>query len=645
MADTLRLGLPLIEAAQTQKHVPLNEALARLDALTHLAVSSRGLSDPPASPDEGARWVVGPSPSGAWSGHAGEIAIFQNGGWLFASPVEGMFLRISDEDLTLLHDGSAWRPLPGATPEAAFERLGLGGSTADATNRLSVSSPAVLFNHAGAGVQAKLNKAASADTASLLFQTNWSGRAEMGLNGSDAWSLKTSADGSAWVEAIRVAATTGALTLAQPLGLTQGGTGAGTAAAARTALGAAASTTALTALGGLTPAADRLGYFTSASAGALTPLTAAARALLDDADAPAMRTTLGAASSTELEAAAFGDLALPVSSGAYSGWSATLLPAGDPAIPAGSSGPVVQYVSPGTTGVLYVPVHPVLRNSADASLMAMRPGETCHARARIFLDAGAGETGLWFMGRNGAAASRDVQAAASSSTRGAWVEIGGRVTLSAADLVEGRFYLRPANIPTGGKVFLEFVEIRQLQGSRAAATIQRAADQLRSGPAEFGGHLTPTTDNAFNFGSASRRLGTLFAGTGAINTSDARMKHLAPDEELEALSRALADLPLHAWRWLDALALKGDRARLHVGPLAQDVEAALLAAGLDPDDHALFCRDYETEESPAPDASGAPLLDESGAPVTQRRRRRDASGEPVSRLGLRPDQLTFVLLA
>ena len=52
-------------------------------------------------------------------------------------------------------------------------------------------------------------------------------------------------------------------------------------------------TAALASVGNLTPAADRLAYYTSAAAAALAPLTAFARTLLDDADAATARATLG----------------------------------------------------------------------------------------------------------------------------------------------------------------------------------------------------------------------------------------------------------------------------------------------------------------------------------------------------------------
>jgi hypothetical protein len=69
-------------------------------------------------------------------------------------------------------------------------------AVADAVNRLSVASAAILFNHEGAGTQLKVNKAAAGNTASHLFQTSFSGRAEIGLLGNDDFSFKVSPDGT-----------------------------------------------------------------------------------------------------------------------------------------------------------------------------------------------------------------------------------------------------------------------------------------------------------------------------------------------------------------------------------------------------------------------------------------------------------------
>lgn len=93
--------------------------------------------------------------------------------------------------------------------------LGIGGATADSTNVLSVRGPATLLDGDTGGHQVKVNKANAAVTAGFLFQTGFGGRAEFGTLGNDNFTLKTSANGSAWFDAFEVGAGTGILDFKQ----------------------------------------------------------------------------------------------------------------------------------------------------------------------------------------------------------------------------------------------------------------------------------------------------------------------------------------------------------------------------------------------------------------------------------------------
>jgi hypothetical protein len=350
MADTPNLVLPYLAANQSQKHVTVNEALRRLDALVQVTVQSTALATPPATPAEGQRWILPAAPTGAWAGHAGQIAAWQDGAWAFYVPFDGWTaIDVSTDTLLLYNAGTGiWTglitgvfsdvaftlqddidptkqarfqiagftagatrvfTLPDATTSLAglavaqtFSAkqtlsnanndlgtstgtgttnlgtgatlsgntktvnigtagvsgsttnvtigsavagalgsltitsqtvtfassvsaiamaaanlsalyLGLGGATADATDRLSINAPASLFNHVGAGHQVKVNKAAATDTGSFLFQTGFSGRAEFGLTGSDDFQIKVSADGATWNNALAIEAANGRTTV------------------------------------------------------------------------------------------------------------------------------------------------------------------------------------------------------------------------------------------------------------------------------------------------------------------------------------------------------------------------------------------------------------------------------------------------
>ncbi len=224
MSDTsLILSLPYIQPAQAQKHVTHNEALRLLDMLVQPAVLNRTLAAPPAALVPGDRHIVGAGASGDWAGQEGRIALWTATGWQFFAPQPGWQCYVLAEGATVVWSGTAWQVLARLVPE--FDMLGI-ATTADAVNRLAVAAPATLLTHAGAGHQVKVNKASAGDTASLLFQTGWSGRAEMGLAGNDDFAIKVSPNGSAFYTGLQVAAATGHVSVPQNLnvgGLLGGG--------------------------------------------------------------------------------------------------------------------------------------------------------------------------------------------------------------------------------------------------------------------------------------------------------------------------------------------------------------------------------------------------------------------------------------
>ncbi len=215
---TNNLGLPYIAAAQAQKHVTHNEALRKLDTLVQLAVLDSTLTAPPGSPAAGDRYIVAASATDAWDGHDGAVATWVDGIWEFASPEEGwLAFDIAGEAILVWLDG-AWAPAAAAPTLGAIDMLGV-NATADTTNRLAVRSDAVLFTavddaDGGTGdVRFVVNKETDADTASLVFQSGFSGRAEVGLAGDTDFVLKVSPDGSAWTETIRIDKDTGLPTI------------------------------------------------------------------------------------------------------------------------------------------------------------------------------------------------------------------------------------------------------------------------------------------------------------------------------------------------------------------------------------------------------------------------------------------------
>lgn len=148
--------------------------------------------------------------------------------------------------------------------------------------------------------------------------------------------------------------------------------------------------------------------------------------------------------------------------------------------------------------------------------------------------------------------------------------------------------------------------------------------------------IQPATDNYYDLGNSSYRFKTVYAATGTINTSDANLKQDIADLDAAEARVAMAIKGLvKKFRFKDAVAKKGDAARIHVGVVAQEVADAFEAEGLDPNRYAMFCSDtwYEVDGVPFSDMKNPYTADTPNAVA-------------VTRLGIRYDELlAFVISA
>jgi len=218
--------MPFIEGSQAQKHVTHNEALRILDAVVQIGVRDADRTAPPVTPADGDRHIVATGATGAWSGHADAVAVYEDGTWRFLAPKLGWCAWSAADGALLVYDGAAWADVAGGGGvSGSVAQLGINDTASD-PNLLTVRSNAALFSaitvaDSGTGdMRLQISKEASAKTASVVFSDAFSGRAEFGLIGSDAFKLKVSNDGTTFVEALAIDQSSGNATLPRGLALT-----------------------------------------------------------------------------------------------------------------------------------------------------------------------------------------------------------------------------------------------------------------------------------------------------------------------------------------------------------------------------------------------------------------------------------------
>jgi hypothetical protein len=213
-----RLSLPYLAAGQLQKHVTLNETLTRLDALVQSAAVSRSIVPQPTAPADGSLYVLPESASGAvWSGRsAGDLMRFEAGGWVPVPVATGTIVWIEDEATFVIRDGGGWASIgERLSAVQGLSRFGL-NTTADTANPFAARLNKALWTAVNAGdggdgdLRLTFNKESAADVLSLLFQSGYGGRLELGLIGGDDLTIKVSPDGSTWRVAMTVDRTSGA---------------------------------------------------------------------------------------------------------------------------------------------------------------------------------------------------------------------------------------------------------------------------------------------------------------------------------------------------------------------------------------------------------------------------------------------------
>lgn len=127
MSHSTNLQLPYLAAGQAQKHVTLNESLLRLDALVQLSVVSATVVAQPASPADGAVYILPVGKTGAaWGAMAsGALAYYRDGAWEEIAPREGWIAFDRDNNRLLICDGGEWKAPLGQSSTLAFYEEGV----------------------------------------------------------------------------------------------------------------------------------------------------------------------------------------------------------------------------------------------------------------------------------------------------------------------------------------------------------------------------------------------------------------------------------------------------------------------------------------------------------------------------------------
>jgi hypothetical protein len=211
---------------------------------------------------------------------------------------------------------------------------------------------------------------------------------------------------------------------------------------------------------------------------------------------------------------------------------------------------------------------------------------------------GTGATGTWGISITGSSGSTSY--ATSAGTAAA-------CTGNAATVTNG-VYTNANNSLSGTNTFTGTIYV----GANTLCPIVQSS----SGVIALGASLVssaaatvPQSNNTASLGIAGLRWSEVFATNGTINTSDANQKQditTLDDAEKRVALRIKGQIK--KFKFKDAVAQKGNAARIHVGVIAQEVGDAFRAEGLDPNRYGMFCYDVWEAKPATLDANGNVLV-------------------------------------
>ncbi|MUG09382.1 tail fiber domain-containing protein [Commensalibacter melissae] len=160
----------------------------------------------------------------------------------------------------------------------------------------------------------------------------------------------------------------------------------------------------------------------------------------------------------------------------------------------------------------------------------------------------------------------------------------------------------------------------------------------------------PLNDGGGDLGRAGNSWNNVFTKTAPNVTSDKNVKTVTSilDEKAgnsdKKLMEALYNVNAVNYRLNDAIKEKGeDKARVHTGFIAQDIEQAIMDAGLDPSDYAMWSKDASPEfkivDTGEKDENGKPIL------KSVQEVQKDDKGNVIYRQNLRYTEVICMLLA